>query len=153
MTRIIDRFHFRYKWENSKLYMRYDLKWTEYKEIEFHYFAKVIKELLLQSSGASFDRDLDSTVLVRIRPSFVRVHGYNRGVIDSEEDVYPKSSGGWYNRYVPEADTAVYVVHDIEVSDNKWLCIFDPENKEILEAHIIRPFESETLYAAHVIKL
>ncbi|MGY5875763.1 MAG: hypothetical protein RTU30_08455 [Candidatus Thorarchaeota archaeon] len=109
------------------------------------YWYRVKNQVLLQPTGKTAAIPLDKELTLKLRPSVCTVKKYAGGMAQTQHQIYPSATHGWYGRMVSGSMDAFYCIQEIEGSKNSWLTIFDPERDSIHESHEIRPYEIDAI--------
>ena len=87
---------------------------------------------------------MDSPIKVQLTPLIIRVLPFTVNE-QADENIFPKSSYGWYGRMLYGKNNAMYILQKIHEDDRLWLIILNTENGEIYEKHMIYPYEGGVL--------
>ncbi|MFW9975155.1 MAG: hypothetical protein ACFFDQ_07825 [Candidatus Thorarchaeota archaeon] len=102
---------------------------------------KDIRFRIVESMQAN---DLLTKLEIYYRPLIIARFGYTLENI-RPEIMYPPSTNGWLSHVVLDHPEAMFTVHEVRDSDKKLLIIVDAVSKEILNSHLVQPFETSIL--------
>ncbi|MDF1540472.1 MAG: hypothetical protein P1Q69_16370 [Candidatus Thorarchaeota archaeon] len=84
---------------------------------------------------------LDRPLKIVLKPQLVVVRQYSIGEQENNQDIYPPSSNRWVGRFLRGKSDAYYIVQEIYNSEKKLITILDRDAQDILESHVINPYE------------
>ncbi|MFW9981284.1 MAG: hypothetical protein ACFFE3_05120 [Candidatus Thorarchaeota archaeon] len=101
--------------------------------------------IVLDGTGKSILQDMKSQVRVSLFPQLMVKRPFNVHDAQFVENVFPPSTFGFYGRMKSGKDDALFIVQKVRNSEKLWLTIVDPKDNRIHQAHMINPYEAESL--------
>ncbi|MFW9982213.1 MAG: hypothetical protein ACFFE3_09910 [Candidatus Thorarchaeota archaeon] len=101
--------------------------------------------IIPDGTGRSILQDMKSQIRVSLFPQLLVKRPFTVHDAQFVENVFPPSTFGFYGRMKSGSDNALFIVQKIKDSEKFWLTIVGTADNQIYQAHMISPFEAESL--------